>query len=121
MNQLSMEERTNIILLLAEGNGIRATARIADKSPVTVLKLLETVGKACQQYHDSIVRDIQPKQIQCDEIWSFVYAKDKTPVKKVPATYNGRKGYGDFYTWIAMDPKTKLVVCWYTGTRDSES
>ena len=77
MNRLPLEKRNLIISLLTEGSSLRATSRIADVSINTVTKLLVDIGKACQKYHDENVRDLNVKRIQCDEIWSFVYAKDK--------------------------------------------
>jgi hypothetical protein len=103
-------------MLLAEGNSIRATARISDVSPVTVLALLKKVGPSCQEFHNSIVQKIEPKQIQCDEIWSFVNAKDKN----VPEKYKKKKGFGDMWTWIAMDAKSKFVTCYQEPDKSNE-
>lgn len=63
------------------------------------------------------MRDFPCKGVQCDEIWSFVYAK----AKNVPAEFQGQFGYGDVWTWIAIDADTKLVPCWLVGTRGAEA
>lgn len=113
MNRLSLQDRTRIVNALLEGNGIRATARMCDCSPVTVLKLLEDVGTACAMFHDKSVRGLRVRRLQCDEIWCFVGAKAKnvTPEKK-------QEGWGDTWTWVGIDADTKLVISYLVGGRD---
>ena len=96
---------------------MRAISRVADVSINTVTKLLIDTGTACAKYHDATVRDLESKRIQCDEIWSFCYAKEKN----VPEDKKGHKGYGDVYTWTAIDADSKLIVSWFVGKRDAES
>jgi IS1 family transposase len=100
--------------MLTEGNSLRATSRMADVSINTVTKLLVDVGAACEEYQDKALRSLKCKRIQCDEIWSFVYAK----AKNVPEEHKGEWGYGDVWTWVAIDSKTKLVPTWAVGRRD---
>jgi len=104
-----------IIRLLVEGNSIRATARIADVSKNTVNKLLIDAGKACSKYHDKHVCNVKASVIQCDEIWSFTYAKQKNVklAKDVP------EFAGDTWTWTAIDSDSKLIVSYMVGGRDS--
>lgn len=116
MNKLPLEKRVQIIHLLVEGNSLRATSRIADVSINTVTKLLVSVGEACQRYHDEHVRGIKAKKVQCDEIWSFVYAKAKTAEKGVDSW----DGAGDVWTWVGMDADSKLAISWLVGNRDAE-
>ncbi len=80
----------------------------------TVLKLLVDAGDACARYQHRTLRNLTCKRIQCDEIWSFCYAK----AKNVPAERQGQLGYGDVWTWVAIDADTKLVPSWLVGTRD---
>jgi len=103
-----------IIGLLCEGNSLRAASRLADVSINTVTKLLVDVGTACRKFHDARVREVASKRIQCDEIWSFVYAKEKN----IPKRMSGR-GIGDVWTWVAIDADTKLVLSWLVGNRDA--
>jgi IS1 family transposase len=117
MNRLTVKERAQILSLLVEGNSINATSRIVDISKNTILKLLAEVGSACAAYQDRVMRNLQCKQIQCDEIWAFVGMKDKN----VPAALKGIFGYGDVWTWTAIDADTKLIPCWHLGTRDAAS
>ncbi|GJM27580.1 MAG: transposase [Cyclobacteriaceae bacterium] len=117
MNRLSIEKRTQIINLLVEGNSLRITSRITGTSINTVYKLLVDVGKACMEFHDSHVIEVPSKKIQCDEIWSFCYAKEKN----VPSELKGTGRAGDVWTWTAIDSDTKLIVSWYVGSRDAYS
>jgi IS1 family transposase len=117
MNRLTKEQRTKIIAALVEGNSLRATARMCDVVFNTVLKLLPEIGRACLQYQDKALRNLTCKRIQCDEIWTFCYAKEKN----VPADKKGQFGYGDIWTWVAIDADTKLVPSFMVGTRGSQT
>lgn len=114
MNRLPLERRAQIIGLLAEGTNLRTATRLADVSINTVTKLLVDVGATCEQYQDQTLRNLKCRRIQCDEIWSFVYAK----AKNVPQAHAGEWGYGDVWTWVAIDADTKLVPSWAVGRRD---
>jgi len=115
MNRLSIERRAKVIAALVEGNSIRATCRMTGTAKGTVIRLLAEVGKACAEYQDKRLRNLPCKHIQCDEIWSFCYAKQKN----VPEDKQGRLGYGDVWTWTAIDADTKLVPSWLVGLRDA--
>src|SRR5438128_12277477 len=105
MNQLGTDKRCQIISALIEGNSINATCRMLGVGKHTVLRLLEDAGCACAAYHDAMVRGVESKRIQCDEIWSFVGAKMKnTSAEKI------EQGWGDVWTWTAIDADTKLIV-----------
>jgi IS1 family transposase len=116
MNKLSLERKTQVIKVLCEGNSIRSTARITDTAINTVVKLLREVGSACLDYQDKAMRNLNCKKLQCDEIWSFVYAKEKN----VPEEHNGEFGYGDVWTFTAIDADTKLVPAWFVGLRNAK-
>lgn len=115
MNKLSLERKTQVIKVLCEGNSIRSTARITGTAINTVVKLLREVGSACLDCQDKAMRNLACKKLQCDEIWSFVYAKDKN----VPEEHNGEFGYGDVWTFTAIDADTKLVPAWLVGLRNA--
>ncbi len=117
MNKLSLEKRCQIINLLVEGSSLRATSRISGCSINTVTKLLVDVGKACIDFHNEAVRNLNCQRVQCDEIWSFVYAKQKN----VPESKETENGVGDVWTWVGIDADTKLVVSWFVGGRDADS
>ena len=117
MNKLPLAKRAHILGLLVEGNSLRAASRLADCSINTVTKLLVDVGMACEKYHDEHVRNVPSKRIQCDEIWSFVYSKEKNASVEDKATGTA----GDCWTWTALDADSKLMVTWQIGRRDSET
>ena len=114
MNKISLERKAEIIRVLCEGNSIRSTARITDTAINTVVKLLKEVGSACLAYQDKAMHNLTCQKLQCDEIWSFVYAKDKN----VPNNHKGEFGFGDVWTFTAIDADTKLVPAWLVGARD---
>ena len=115
MNKLPAATRAQVIKLLCEGNSLRATARITDTSLNTVTKLLVDAGRACEAFHDRAVVGVHAKRIQCDEIWSFTYAK----AKNVAAAVAAPDGAGDTWTWTALDADSKLLVGWLVGGRDA--
>ncbi|MBA3037247.1 MAG: DDE-type integrase/transposase/recombinase [Desulfobacterium sp.] len=115
MNKLSIEKRAQIIGMLVEGNSMRAVSRMANCSINTVTKLLVDVGQACWVYQHKAMRNLTCKRIQCDEIWSFCYSKEKN----IPDEHRGEWGYGDVYTWTAMCADTKLVPSFLVGRRDA--
>lgn len=116
MNRLSTTERAAIVRALVEGNSIRATCRLTGAAKGTVLRLLSEVGTACADYQDAVLRHLPCKRLQCDEIWSFCYAKDRNVVyaKKAP------EGAGDVWTWVAICRDTKLVPTWLVGQHSPE-
>ena len=108
MNRLPIGKRVQIIAMLAEGSSWRSTARVVGASINTVSKLFVEVGEACERFHDEHVRGVVPNIVQCDETWSFCYAK------------RGRSAEpesGDVWTWIALDQDTKLLISWLVGGR----
>ena len=117
MNRLTQEKRAHILHLLVEGSSLRATSRIADVSYNTVLKFFADAGRACEKYQDTTLNNLSCKRVQVDEIWSFVYAKQKnvTSAKAAP------EGAGDVWTWVGIDAQTKLVASWLVGSRDGDT
>ena len=115
MNRLDTKARAQIIRCLAEGNSIRSTVRITGFSKNTVTKLLLDMAIVCADYQDKAFRNLKSKRIQVDEIWAFCYAKQKN----VPADRRGQFGYGDVWTWTAIDADTKLIPSWLIGRRDA--
>jgi len=112
MNTLSIERRAQIVSLLVEGNGVNAITGIAKN---TVLKLLADLGTASERYQAEHIRNLNCRRVQCDEIWSFCYAK----AKNVPARFQGQLGFGDVWTWTAIDADSKLIIAWHVGRRNA--
>ena len=117
MNKLPLKTRKLIIRCLVEGQSIRATARTADVSKNTVVKLLIDAGKACANYQDKALHDLPCKRIQVDEIWSFIYAKQKNVARARSAPPEA----GDVWTWTAICADTKLVPSWRVGDRSGQT
>ncbi|MBI4165700.1 MAG: DDE-type integrase/transposase/recombinase [Acidobacteria bacterium] len=117
MNKLSRAKQSQVIAALVEGNSINSTVRMTGVSKVTILKLLADLGPRCADYQDRALRNLKCKRLQCDEIWQFCYAKSKN----VPADKQGQFGYGDVWTWVAIDADTKLVPSFMVGNRDGQS
>ena len=117
MNKLSTKERVQILHMLVEGNSLRAVARMAGVSRNTVDKLLRQAGDACLDYQDKTFQNLPCKLVECDEIWSFVYAKQKN----VEDAENAPEVAGDVWTWVSICADTKLVPCWHVGGRDADA
>ena len=117
MNRLSGERRTQVITALVEGCSINSTSRMTGVAKNTILRLLAQVGMACADFQDRVLRNLKCKRIQCDEIWQFCYAKEKN----VPQEKKGQFGYGDVWTWVAIDADTKLVSSFMLGNWDART
>jgi IS1 family transposase len=116
MNKLSTARRVQVIAALVEGNSIRSTVRMTGVAKNTVTKLLVDLGGACSRYQDRTLRNLLCKRLQCDEIWAFCHSKQKN----VAPEHQGILGYGDVWTWTAIDADTKLVPSWLVGLRNAE-
>lgn len=118
MNKLSIEQKATVLRSLVEGNSIRATVRMTGVAKNTIAKLLVEVGEAAAEFHNTTVNHIVSKRVQTDEIWSFVYAKEKNvPQEKRTEV----KSAGDVWTWTAIDADTKLIISWFVADRSLES
>jgi IS1 family transposase len=116
-NKLPLAKRVQILSMLVEGSSMRSISRVADVSINTVAKILAEAGEACIAHHDETVRGVKSRRVQCDEIWSFCYAKKKN----VEAAKAAPEGAGDIWTWTAIDADSKLIVSYYVGDRDAPS
>jgi IS1 family transposase len=116
MNKLPLAKRAKILTLLCEGMSMRATARAEGVSFNAIEKLLQDAGTACVEFHDRAIRNVKSQRVQCDEIWSFVHAKQKN----VPTAKAAPQGAGDIWTWTAFDADNKLILSWKVGGRDAE-
>ena len=114
MNHLTLQRQAQVVKALCEGSSIRSTARMTGVAINTVVKLLQELGSACLDYQDAVMRNLSCKRLQYDEFWSFVYSK----AKNVPDKHRETFGYGDVWTWTAIDADTKLVPCWHLGGHD---
>jgi transposase-like protein len=117
MNKLPSDRRAQILGMMAEGVSIRAICRLTGVSKNTVAKLLHDAGEAFSAYMGRELRNLPCKRLQLDEIWSFVYAKQKN----VPTAKAAPEGAGDVWTWVAIDADTKLVPSYLVGDRNGET
>ncbi|MEO5926318.1 MAG: DDE-type integrase/transposase/recombinase [Bryobacteraceae bacterium] len=117
MNKLTNEKRAQVIAALVEGNSIRSIVRMTGVAKNTIAKLLLDLGEVCTEFLNNSLVNLPATRVQCDEIWSFVGAKQKNVTPALRA-----KGHaGDIWTWVAMDADTKLICAWMVGPRDSVS
>ena len=117
MNKLDRQARSRILHLLCEGNSIRAVTRLTGASKKAVSRLMVEAGQAAAWYQDRVFRNLTCKRVQVDEIWAFVYAKQKN----VPLAKKAPPQAGDVWTWTAIDADTKLIPSWFVGGRDSDA
>src|SRR5258708_29129951 len=111
MNKLDTAKRTQIVAALVEGCSIRSTVRMTGASKNTIAKLLVELGAACSDYLDKTLVNLTSKRIQCDELWSFVGAKQKNVTAEMAAQHVCRAAL----TCIALDADPKLIVSWLVG------
>lgn len=116
MNKLPLSKRVQILSMLCEGSSMRSIARVADVSINTVAKLLVDAGRFCERFHNEKVQNVRSARVQCDEIWSFCYAKARNAAVAKGALDHA----GDVWTWTALDADSKLIVSWLVGGRDSD-
>ena len=117
MNKLSLHKRIMILNMLVEGMSMRSISRTVGVSINTVSKLLVEAGEACALYHDKTVQNVETRRIQCDEIWSFVYAK----AKNVATAKSAPSGAGDVWTWTALDADSKMILSYEVGDRSAST
>lgn len=117
MRKLALKTRVQILNLLCEGMSMRAVARVADVSFNSVAKLLIDAGAECAEMHDELVRDVKATRIECDEIWTFNYCKQRT----VPTAKSAPADAGDLWTWTGIDSDSKLIVSYLVGDRSGQA
>lgn len=115
MNTLTREQRASVVRCLVEGVSIRGTVRITGVSKNAIQRMTKTLGQALLDYQDKVLRNLNTRRIECDEIWNFCYAKDKN----LPDDMKGMPGVGSMWTWTAMDAESKLIISWQLGARDA--
>ena len=112
--RIDHDKVVQIVRCLTEGVGIRATARLTDCHRDTVLEVLQVIGQKCAEFHDRTVRGLTVESLQVDELWAYVGCKQKR-------TLPGDTENGDFYTFLAITAREKVIVSHYTGKRDAVS
>lgn len=118
MRKLTHDQRVQVINCLIEGCTIRATVRMTGVAKKTVMRVLAEVGEVCEAYQDRVIRNLKSRRIQLDELWGFNYCKAKNVT---PDIADRVVGAGDVWLWVAIDPESKLVPCWYLGDRGASA
>ncbi len=112
--RLEQDLVVSILHCLLEGNSVRSTARLCGVEPRTVLTMLEHAGKNCECIMGKLLVNIPVKDVQCDEIWGYVYKKE---AHKFPFEANDNS-IGDAYCFVAIERYSKLVLNFALGRRD---
>jgi IS1 family transposase len=116
MNVLPMGKRVRVVSALAEGNSLRATGRLTEVSRSAINDTLLRVGDGCERLHSARMRDLFCDVLELDEIWCFVGCKEaRRDEERHPPEF------GDAYTWVAIDTRTKLVPCYRVDKRTTEA
>jgi IS1 family transposase len=113
---MSLERQAAVVRCLVEGNSIRATVRLTGVAKNTITKLLRDLGAHCINHHDRYVQNVRARRVQCDEIWAFVGSKEKNASEEQKA-----EGFGDVWTWTAIDQDSKLILSYEVGDRNPET
>jgi IS1 family transposase len=118
MNKLDSTTRTHVVSCLIEGCSIRSTVRITGVAKKTVMRLLREIGEVCADYQDRTLRNLKSHRIQLDELWGFLYCKDKNVTPEIAAKYPCA---GDVWLWSAIDADSKPILTWTLGDRDART
>src|SRR5260370_2083558 len=115
MNRLDSQTRAQVISCLIEGCSIRSTVRMTGVAKKTVMRVLVEVGAICAAYQDYAFRNLTTKRLQLDEMWAWIYCKEKNRTEEIAKAHPDA---GDVWLWVAVDADTKLVPSWSLGKRD---
>jgi IS1 family transposase len=108
---ISWDKALLALQLLLEGNSIRSTERITGLDKNTIMRVLVLAGAKCEQRSGEMIRNVSVKEIQADEIWSFIGKKEKALRQDDDPTF------GDAYTFVGIERNSKLVLAWHLGRR----
>jgi IS1 family transposase len=115
MNRLDANTRGQVISCLIEGCSIRATVRMTGVAKKTAMRVLVEVGEVCADYQDNMLRNLRSRRLQLDEIWTWIYCKEKNRTQEIAMK---NPDAGDIWLWVAIDADSKLVASWMLGRRD---
>lgn len=112
---LPLEKAEMVLRLLLEGNSVSSVERLTEVHHTTILKLLVVASEKCERILGRKLMNIPVRDVQADELWSFVGKKEKRRQPGDDPTL------GDCYTFIALETHTKLVLNFVVGRRDQAS
>jgi IS1 family transposase len=113
--RIDMDKAAQVLSMLAEGMSVEATSRLTDTHKHTILDLLALVGYRCQQFLTRTIRGLKVSDVQCDEIWQFVYCKNRQASRVISEGFSGP--CGDTWTFTAIERTSKLLLAWHFGRR----
>lgn len=119
MNVLPVAKRIQFLGAIVEGMGVRAACRLSGIAKGTGLRLVREVGAACEAFQRQWIRDLDTTRVECDEVWSFIFSKEKNVPADLPQEIRDRFGWGDVWTWTAFDSTSKLLITWSVGDRSA--
>jgi IS1 family transposase len=117
MNKLTTAKRVQVVGALLEGMSINGTVRLTGVSKPTILKLLADLGAACSDYQDKHIVNLKTTHVQADELWSFIFGRKKNLAPERQNVF----GFGDAWTFTAIDSHSKLIISFFVGNRDTQS
>ena len=109
---LPMDKAEFVLKLLLEGNSVSSVERLTGVHQKTILKLLVLAGERCEKIMGRYVRNVQVRDVEMDEVWSFIGKKEKR------VRPEDDQNLGDCYTFVAIERNTKLVLNIAMGKRD---
>jgi IS1 family transposase len=115
-NVLRREKQLAVLGALVEGCSVRSTERMTGVHRDTILRLLVRVGDGCANLINEKMVNLDCQRVEFDELWSFIAKKQK----QVRDTDDAAR-VGDCWTYVAIDPETKLIPSFLVGKRDTES
>src|SRR5260370_7212599 len=110
MNTLSITKKVQFLGCIVEGMGVRAACRLAGIAKGSGLRLIREIGSGCEAYQRQWIRDLDTTRVECDEVWSFIFSKEKNVPPDIPKEFRERFGWGDAWTWTAFDSTSKLLI-----------
>lgn len=119
MNVLPVAKRVQFLGCIVEGMGVRAACRLVGIAKGTGLRLIREVGAGCEAYQRQWIRNLGTTRVEADEVWSFIFSKEKNVPPDVPKEFRDRLGWGDVWTWTALDATSKLMITWSVGDRSA--
>lgn len=108
---LPIEKAEMVLRLLLEGNSVSSVERATEVHHTTILKLPVLVGEKCERIMAEKVRNVQVRDVECDEVWSFIGKKQK----RVRSSDNAL--LGDSYVFVGIERHSKLVLNRVEGLR----
>jgi len=113
--RIGFDRAVLVLSLLTEGMSIRAAERVSGHHRDTIMRLLVIAGGKCERLLDELVQGVEVDDVEADELWSFLNMKQSTKTKR---GLSDEVEAGDFYTFLAQERESKLILTHHTGRRN---